>query len=197
MNNTNPFIYSDDNKRYHTLNYYNKSSFNSKVFKAVIDAGFTCPNKDGTKGTGGCIYCMGGSGYFTEKSDGEIYDSVKRQLAAEKERIYTKHPDSLIQPTFRQIPTHTHLSQRLKRHTLRRLISEYTEFQSAQGPTAFPMMLLPCSVTLTARPTLPLSLACRQYTINQHKSSTDATPMTSFWRATVNCKNPAYAPAFI
>lgn len=49
MNNTNPFIYSDDNKRYHTLNYYNKSSFNSKVFKAVIDAGFTCPNKDGTK----------------------------------------------------------------------------------------------------------------------------------------------------
>lgn len=62
MNSTNPFIYSDDNKRYHTLNYYNKSSFNSKVFKAVIDAGFTCPNKDGTKGTGGCIYCMGGSG---------------------------------------------------------------------------------------------------------------------------------------
>ena len=50
MNSTNPFIYSDDNKRYHTLNYYNKSSFNSKVFKAVIDAGFTCPNKDGTKG---------------------------------------------------------------------------------------------------------------------------------------------------
>lgn len=40
MNSTNPFIYSDDNKRYHTLNYYNKSSFNSKVFKAVIDAGF-------------------------------------------------------------------------------------------------------------------------------------------------------------
>lgn len=38
MNSTNPFIYSDDNKRYHTLNYYNKSSFNSKVFKAVIDA---------------------------------------------------------------------------------------------------------------------------------------------------------------
>lgn len=107
MNNTNPFIYSDDNKRYHTLNYYNKSSFNSKVFKAVIDAGFTCPNKDGTKGTGGCIYCMGGSGYFTEKSDGEIYDSVKRQLAAEKERIYKKHPDSLITAYF-QANTNTY-----------------------------------------------------------------------------------------
>ena len=43
---------------------------------------------------------MGGSGYFTEKSDGEIYDSVKRQLAAEKERIYKKHPDSLITAYF-------------------------------------------------------------------------------------------------
>ena len=107
MNSTNPFIYSDDNKRYHTLNYYNRSSFNSKVFKAVIDAGFTCPNKDGTKGTGGCIYCMGGSGYFTEKSDGEIYDSVKRQLAAEKERIYKKHPDSLITAYF-QANTNTY-----------------------------------------------------------------------------------------
>ena len=107
MNNTNPFIYSDDNKRYHTLNYYNKSSFNSKVFKAVIDAGFTCPNKDGTKGTGGCIYCMGGSGYFTEKSDGEIYDSVKCQLAAEKERIYKKHPNSLITAYF-QANTNTY-----------------------------------------------------------------------------------------
>ena len=107
MNSTNPFIYSDDNKRYHTLNYYNKSSFNSKVFKAVIDAGFTCPNKDGTKGTGGCIYCMGGSGYFTEKSDGEIYDSVKRQLAAEKERIYKKHPNSLITAYF-QANTNTY-----------------------------------------------------------------------------------------
>ena len=107
MNSTNPFIYSDDNKRYHILNYYNKSSFNSKVFKAVIDAGFTCPNKDGTKGTGGCIHCMGGSGYFTEKSDGEIYDSVKRQLAAEKERIYKKHPDSLITAYF-QANTNTY-----------------------------------------------------------------------------------------
>ena len=50
---------------------------------------------------------MGGSGYFTEKSDGEIYDSVKRQLAAEKERIYKKHPNSLITAYF-QANTNTY-----------------------------------------------------------------------------------------
>ena len=107
MKNENPFRYSDDNKRYHTLNYYNKTGFTGKVFKAVIDAGFSCPNKDGTKGTGGCIYCMSGSGYFTKKTDGEIYDNVKRQLAAEKERIYKKHPDSLITAYF-QANTNTY-----------------------------------------------------------------------------------------
>lgn len=47
------FKYSDDNKRYHTLSYYNKHKFGRKILKAVIDAGFTCPNKDGVKGNGG------------------------------------------------------------------------------------------------------------------------------------------------
>lgn len=51
------FKYSFDNKRYHTLNYYFKEKFHSKVFKVSLNAGFTCPNIDGTKGYGGCIYC--------------------------------------------------------------------------------------------------------------------------------------------
>lgn len=53
----NPFIFSNDNKRYHTLNYYYKKKFNSRVSKISIDASFTCPNIDGTVGYGGCIYC--------------------------------------------------------------------------------------------------------------------------------------------
>lgn len=57
------FKYSLDNKRYHTLNYYLKNRFNDKVFKVSLNAGFTCPNIDGTKGFGGCIYCSkSGSG---------------------------------------------------------------------------------------------------------------------------------------
>ena len=43
-----PFPYADDNKRYHTLAYHLKKRFGRRVFKASIDAGFTCPNLDGT-----------------------------------------------------------------------------------------------------------------------------------------------------
>lgn len=56
------FKYSDSNKRYYTLDYFYKHKFNSKVFKVSLNAGFTCPNKDGKVGLGGCIYCSNGSG---------------------------------------------------------------------------------------------------------------------------------------
>ncbi|MBD3309258.1 TIGR01212 family radical SAM protein [candidate division KSB3 bacterium] len=46
-------------KRYLTFNQHLKDTFGEKVYKVTIDAGFTCPNRDGTKGTGGCIYCYG------------------------------------------------------------------------------------------------------------------------------------------
>ena len=59
------FKYSLDNKRYHTLNYFFKNKFNCKVYKVSLNGGFTCPNIDGTKGYGGCIYCSkSGSGEF-------------------------------------------------------------------------------------------------------------------------------------
>jgi len=54
-----------DNKRYKTLNYFLRSKFGEKVFKISLDAGFTCPNRDGRIGTGGCIFCSSrGSGDF-------------------------------------------------------------------------------------------------------------------------------------
>lgn len=55
----NKFKYTLDNKRYHTLNYYYKMKYNSKVFKVSLNAGFGCPNK---KNSSGCIYCFNGSG---------------------------------------------------------------------------------------------------------------------------------------
>lgn len=98
----NPFRFSLDNKRYHTLNYYNKTVFGKKIYKAVLDCGFTCPNIDGNKGTGGCIFCDGGSGYFTDRSL-----SVKEQLEAEKKRIYNKYGDVPIIAYF-QANTNTY-----------------------------------------------------------------------------------------
>lgn len=44
-------------KRYHSLNSFFQERFNGKVYRVALDAGFTCPNRDGTKGRGGCVYC--------------------------------------------------------------------------------------------------------------------------------------------
>ena len=63
MNVMNKFRYTLDNKRYHTFNYYLKNKYHQKVAKVIIDGHFTCPNRDGSKGYGGCIYCSAlGSG---------------------------------------------------------------------------------------------------------------------------------------
>ena len=61
----NSFIYSNDNKRYHTFNYETRQHYNTKVFKVGLNAGFTCPNRDGKCGFGGCAFCNDiGSGDF-------------------------------------------------------------------------------------------------------------------------------------
>ena len=80
------FNYTIDTKRYHTLNFHLKKVFGKKVYKAVIDAGFTCPNIDGVCGVGGCIYCSGrGSGDFAELpslSVKEQYERVRQKLSS-------------------------------------------------------------------------------------------------------------------
>ena len=81
------FNYTIDNKRYHTLNYHLKKTFGKKVYKAVIDAGFTCPNLDGRVSYGGCSFCLSGSGEFA--NDSRL--SVNQQLKKEYERIKEKH----------------------------------------------------------------------------------------------------------
>ena len=53
----NNFPYSFNEKRYHTYNYYLKTKYNCKVAKVALDAGFTCPNRDGSKSYDACIFC--------------------------------------------------------------------------------------------------------------------------------------------
>lgn len=71
--NTNPFSYSDTNKRYHTFDYFVRKTFGEKCAKISLDAGFTCPNIDGRVSTGGCIYCKNGSSSSHGKSLREQY----------------------------------------------------------------------------------------------------------------------------
>lgn len=80
----NPFIYSLDNKRYHTLNYYYKNLFNNRVSKLSLDAHFTCPNIDGKVGFGGCIYCK----------QMPTNDDLLDQVAKQKEIMNNKWPNS-------------------------------------------------------------------------------------------------------
>ncbi len=80
----NPFPYSFDNKRYHTLNYYLKSKYGTRVMRASLDGGFSCPNIDGKCSVGGCTYCTSGASEFTRKG------SITEQIREEKRRIYKK-----------------------------------------------------------------------------------------------------------
>lgn len=83
----NPFPYSCDNKRYHTLRYYLQRRFpDFRAVKAPLEAGFTCPNLDGSRGVGGCTYCLSGSGQFAKSAS----LSITQQLEAEKIRIEKK-----------------------------------------------------------------------------------------------------------
>lgn len=87
----NSFKYSNTNKRYHTLDYFYKNKFNSKVFKVSLNAGFTCPNIDGTKGVGGCIYCSNtGSGEY----GGNPKDNLIKQFNEVKEVMLKKWPEA-------------------------------------------------------------------------------------------------------
>lgn len=97
----NPFPYSSDNKRYHTLHYHNQCLFGGRIYKAVLNGGFTCPNLDGTKGFGGCAFCDGGSGAFTHPAP------LSEQVGLEMERIHRRAPDARAIAYF-QVHTNTY-----------------------------------------------------------------------------------------
>ena len=85
------FKYSLDNKRYHTLNYHLKNKYHEKISKISLNAGFTCPNIDGTVGYGGCIYCSkSGSGEF----GGNVNKTITEQFYEIKEKIDKKWPSN-------------------------------------------------------------------------------------------------------
>lgn len=83
----NPFHYSADNKRYHTYNYYLRRRFGSKVYKVSLSLGLTCPNRDGTKGSGGCIFC---SNKLSGDFGGDPEESIEKQFEAIRSKMENK-----------------------------------------------------------------------------------------------------------
>ena len=87
----NPFPYSDDNKRYLTWNYYGKSTYGKKLYKVPVDAGFSCPNRDGLLSKSGCVFCYQGSNGFPQISGTDLM----KQYLQRKQIFDNKWPDGV------------------------------------------------------------------------------------------------------
>lgn len=78
-----------NDKPYHSLDYELKMQYGQKVYKLALDGGMTCPNRDGSLGTKGCIFCSGGgSGEFAEAR--KLHASVADQIQSAKKRVSLK-----------------------------------------------------------------------------------------------------------
>ncbi len=73
---------------YKSLNEYLRETFGEKVYKLALEGGFSCPNRDGTLGKNGCIFCLGGSGDFAEKPACSVFEQIEKAKA----RVAHKNP---------------------------------------------------------------------------------------------------------
>ena len=109
---------------YITVNDYLKQKYGEKVYKVSINGGFTCPNRDGTLDTRGCIFCSGlGSGDFAP----EASMSVKEQIEAGIRRVQAKNPTKFI--AYFQAFTNTYAPV----YKLERLFTEAMEHPKIVG----------------------------------------------------------------
>lgn len=73
---------------YRSLNEELREKFGEKLYKLALDGGFTCPNRDGTIGSHGCTFCLGGSGSFAEGKCASVSEQIERA----KRRVEKKNP---------------------------------------------------------------------------------------------------------
>lgn len=100
----NQFPFPSDGKRYYTWNRYLRDEFGQKVYKVALDAGFDCPNRDGTVAFGGCTFCSAaGSGDFA----GDRVDPIPVQFEKIKAKMQNKWKDGKTMAYF-QAYTNTH-----------------------------------------------------------------------------------------
>ena len=75
-------------KRYYSFDSFLKNYFGEKIYKVSLDGGFTCPNRDGTLGTGGCIFCSeGGSGDFASSAALSVTDQITAGIEMVSKKI--------------------------------------------------------------------------------------------------------------
>ncbi|WP_368256740.1 TIGR01212 family radical SAM protein [Enterococcus innesii] len=117
----NSFPYAEDkNKRYHSWNFALRQEFGEKIFKVPIDAGFDCPNRDGTVAKGGCTFCsVSGSGDMIVAPEAPLPEQFEKEIAmmhkkwpqVDKYIVYfqnftnTHAPVAVIRERFEQVLT--------------------------------------------------------------------------------------------
>ncbi|WP_092329913.1 TIGR01212 family radical SAM protein [Desulfosporosinus hippei] len=107
-------------KRYHTFNEHLRNRFQEKIFKVSLDAGFTCPNRDGTLGRNGCVYCSErGSGDFA----GDQRLTLHEQFIEVRERMRKKWPNAKYIAYF-QAYTNTYASLERLREVYEEALAE-------------------------------------------------------------------------
>lgn len=104
------------------LSDHYRETFGCKVYKLSLDGGFTCPNRDGTVGERGCIFCSGdGSGTFAERQ----CDSIVRQLERAMERVKDKNKDGKYIAYFQSFTNTYAPAEYLRRLYLEAVAPEY------------------------------------------------------------------------
>ena len=85
-------------KRYHSLDYHFKNTFGEKIYRLSLNGGMTCPNRDGTLGMRGCIFCSaGGSGDFAAPKCSSVTEQIDNAILGIKKAKTTgrKCPHSI------------------------------------------------------------------------------------------------------
>ena len=149
------FEYAEKEKRYHTYDYYLKKAFGCKCAKIGLDGGFTCPNKDGTKGTGGCFFCGGGGGETTAP-------------ACEPLRLQYEKGRARLEKKWGRLPTIPYFQANTSTYApvsrLRALFEEALSFEDVRGltiatrPDALPPQVLSYLSELNERTRLTVEL---------------------------------------
>lgn len=124
-------------KHYNTLNNYYMAKYGKKVFKVSLNAGFSCPNIDGTVAYGGCTFCSSlGSGEFA----GNRGDALEKQFNEVKNKMHEKWPDAFYIPYF-QANTNTHAKLSILQELFEKAITldpQIVELSIGTRPDALP-----------------------------------------------------------
>ena len=107
-------------ERYNSISNYLKKEFGRKTVKLSIDAGFTCPNRDGSKGFGGCAFCSGGGSGELAAHLTDDGASISASISEQIDRLSDKWPDACYLAYFQSFTnTYAPVEQASSRELIR------------------------------------------------------------------------------